>query len=452
MMKKFLAALKKKLIPPEDSEAISKVSHPDIKRIVWGASLVLIIFLGLFLLWAIFAPIDEAVMAPGKVSVVSTKKTIQHLEGGIISQILVQDGQSVQAGQVLVILDDTQSKASRDLLLQRRNELLAQQGRLLAERDNASTIQFDKVLLEAPSSQSVEAMAAQQRLFQIRHDTLQSNLDILKSQIRQAQNEIRSFKSQSQSFDSQLKLIDEEEKAVAYLEKKKLIERSRLLALRREHARLVGDRDEKIAQIAEKEQQINEIKIRILGIQNQFRRDTLSDLQELQQKLIDASERYKSAEDIVTRTQIIAPRTGKIINLQVHTIGGVVRPGEALMDLVPTHDELVIEARVRPQDIEQVQVGLLAKVKFLPFKQRSVPWLNGKVTRVSADSLEDQRTNQAYYAVQIAIPPQELARLRELKLEPGMPAQVSIVSRQRNLVDYLLTPIQDSFKRAFLER
>jgi len=427
--------------------------QPNIKSpVVFGAAVILIFF-GTFFLWSWVSPLESAAIAPGKITVDTHQKTIQHLEGGIVSKIFVKEGDLVQAGAALVQLDQTQPGALLDVLLSRSNALHAQEARLIAERDNDNKIIFPKVLLDEQNNPNImKIIKGQDALFAARQKAYDSTISILKQREEQMKNEIASIHSQVESSDKQLKLINEETEAVAYLEKKKLIERPRLLALLRNAARLKGDRDKDIALIERTKQRIGETKLQAINFKDRWQRDILTELRDTQRELSEVLERQKSAEDVLKRTLILSPRTGTVVDLKLHTIGGVIAPREALMNIVPQQDKLVIEARINPLDIDVVHKGLKAKVKLTAYKQRHVPSLDGEVTQVSADSFTDQQTHETYYLATVIINPGQLKRIKNVKLYPGMPVQVMIITDKRSAFEYFITPIKDSFHRAFREQ
>lgn len=417
----------------------------------FGLYIVVGFFCVLFL-WSVLFPIESAAVAPGKVTVNSNRKTVQHLEGGIIHTLRVTEGKLVKQGELLIQLDDTQAKASLELLQGQVTELMAAEARLKAERDKLESFEFPLDLQQRKSDPKVERiLSSQQQIFITNKKTMVGQIDILNQRITQLHKEIESLQAQVDSETKQLKLVEEEITAVKYLEEKKLIEKPRLLALQREAARILGDRGEHLGLIARAQQRIGETQTQILTMQDNTHRDILNELRETQQRLAEISEKEKAAQDILNRTAIIAPQDGKVVGLSKHTIGGVINPGEEVLHIIPTHDELVIEAQIKPLDIDVVHEGLMANVQFTAFKQRQTPTLSGKVTYISADIFEDPNTKEAYYRARVSITKDELKRLGELKLYQGMPAQVMIVVARRTPFNYFISPITESFNRAFRE-
>lgn len=436
-----------------DEQIVPIEAKPPIADTVKFGLIVICLFFGGFMFWSVMAPIESAAIAPGKVTVDSNRKTIQHLEGGIVKELHVRDGAVVKKGDLLIRLEDTQAKASFELLRGQSIELLAAEARLKAERDNATTLTFPEILLKNKDKPEVQAiMKSQKAIFETNKRTLAGHLNILGQRKSQLEKEIESLDAQVNSETKQLKLIEEEIKAVAYLEKRKLIEKPRLLALQREAARLLGDRGEHIGLIAKAQQKIGETSMQLLTTKDKYQKDILDQLRDTQQRLADILQRTKAAQDVLTRIEIKAPQSGKVVGLTAHTIGGVISPGEDVLHIIPSDDKLIVEARVSPLDIDVVHEGLLAKVQFTAFKQRSTPVVDGLVHHISADSFEDPNTKESYYKARIGISKEQMARLKGVKLYPGMPAQVMIIIDKQSPFSYFVTPIKDSFSRAFREQ
>ncbi len=428
-------------------------SAPMIKSsLIFGFSVVGVFFGG-FLLWSLLAPLDSAAIAPGKITVDSNRKTIQHLEGGIIKAIHVRDGQLVKKGDLILELEPTQAHASLDMYQGQATELLATEARLKAQRDESDKIIFPDTLLKNKNNPDVASiLSSQEKILAANNKAMSGQMTILNQRIEQLNKEIESLQAQAQAETTQWKLIQEEITAVAYLEKRKLIEKPRLLALQREAARLEGDKGEHLGLIAKAQEKIGETKSQMITIKDTDQKNTLDKLDDTQSKLADIVQKKKSAQDISNRTQIFAPQTGRVVDLKYHTIGGVVQPGEELLSIIPSDDKLIVEAKVSPLDIDVVHKGLQAKVRFTAFKQRSTPTVDGDVVDVSADIIEDKATNTTYYNARIEIANKELFEEPHLKLYPGMPVQVMIIVDKRTPFGYFWTPITESFHRAFREQ
>lgn len=429
------------------------IDEPDIFHPVKFGLMVLIIFFGLFFVWTLFVPLSSAAIAPGKIVVDSHRKLIQHLEGGIVEAILVKDGETVKQGQPLLRLAATQARASYDILHQRANELRATVTRLVAERDELDNIDFAPLLQASKNNIKLQKIIeGEQKVFRANRATFDGRLQILNQRIKQLQNEISAIMAQVNSQKRQIALVEEEIKAIAYLEKQRIVPKPQLLALQRELARLTGNKGQNEGYISRAKQRIGETSQQILSLKENYHRQVLEELNQARSELANIVEREKAALDTLERTTVLAPRAGKVVGLNIHTNGGVIKPGEVLMQLVPEADELVIEARVNPNDIDMVHAKQHAKVVLSALKQRTTPILMGNVKHVSADIFEDDTTGTSYYLAKVTIPPSELARLGNQRLYPGMPAEVMIVTEERTPLAYLLGPFKESFRRAFTEQ
>ena len=427
---------------------------PRTKKPILFGLIVIAIFIGGLSLWAGLAPLESAAMAPGKIIVSGYRRTIQHLEGGIVKAIYVRDGTSVTKGEVLLTLDDNQAKIVLQL---RRNdvfELLGMDARLQAERNNAEKITFSsRLLAQAGNAKVQEIMQGQIDIFQANEKAFKGSIIILEQKISQLNEEIKGMEASIESTLTQLKLIDEEIVSATYLEKRKLIERSRLLALQREEARLRGQLGEGRARTAVLQQSIGEAKLRIAALEKERHKEILNALRETQQELSGALEKEKAAADVLSRTAIRSPQSGVVVGLKIHTLGGVIRMGEPIMGIVPSHEQLVIEAKVPPNDIDVVHKGLIAKVQLTAFKLRNTRTLLGKVTRVSADIFTDKDTGESYYLTRIVIDKDELEKPpANQKLYRGMPVEVMIITAKLTPWEYFIAPITQSFYKAFREQ
>ncbi len=435
---------------PKDSEneAVTAASSP-IRFGLW-IFLVVFIFGGT---WAALAPLDSAAVASGSVVVESNRKSINHQEGGIIRELLVTDGDSVEYNQILVRLDDTSAKARREILQTQYRTALATRDRLLAERDGMENIQFSDRLVGDNETQYQDVMDAQRRIFESRRAALEGQEQILQQRILQLKEEIEGLRAQERGARSQMNLINDEILVVRQLVEKGQAVRPRLLALQREEAQLKGRRGEYLALIARAEQSITENQMAILNLTNDRQSEIVQQMREVQDQIADLQERLTAAEDILNRTEIRAPQSGIITQLRFHTIGSTIPPGEAILDIVPQNDALIVEANVFPQDIDIVHAGLKARVRLSAYSTRKVPMLTGEVLSVSADNFVDDRTGMHFYRARIRIDEGELSRLTsKVELYPGMPTDVLIVTGTRTLLGYLMDPITTSFVRAFREQ
>ena len=416
-----------------------------------GIMFMLFVFVGS---WMAFWPLATGAISPGKIVSDSSRKEIQHLEGGIVKEVLVREGDLVKADQVLVRLDNTTAQARSDLLRGQYITELANEARLTAERDGADAPAFPEELLsqEANDTKVRETLDTQRRLFATRREAVEGEVNVLNQKIAQSDEEINGLKEQISSANRQISLLDEEIKTVSGLLSAGNATKPRLLALKRAQAELVGTRGQSQAMIARAEQTINEAKIGILNRRTDFLNKVVAELKETQVRLSDLSEQMRASSDVVRRIEIKAPIAGSVTGLKVHTVGGVVRPGDTIMTLVPKDDKLIVESRVAPIDIDWVHEGLDARVRLTAFKQRNTPPVMGKVVTISADRFDDPRTGEGYFIARIEIPPSELKKLGKLEISAGMPAEALIITGRRTMLSYLVSPIRDSFSRAFREQ
>jgi len=435
-----------------DISADPQPTKPNIGKPVLFGMFIVIVFIGGLLTWSTMAPLESAAIAPGKVTVDTNRKTIQHLEGGIVKEILIEEGDMVKKHQTLILLETTQAKASVDLIQGKLNALRAKEARFLSEKNNLEQVEFPAELLMQSYQKNIQSIIeGEVALFNSRRLSLSTKIDVIAQRNKQFSQEIASYQALANASDEQLNLLNEELEAVAFLEKQKFIDRPRLLALKREAARLLGDRDEQLALAARAQQQIVESESQLIDLKTEYLKEVLENLRATQEEIAETEQRHTAATDTLNRTTVRAPLDGEVINLLAHTTGGVISPGAPIMDIVPSHDNLVVEARVNPLDIDVVRRGLLAKVQFTAYKSRHTPTVDGIVTRISADSLTDNQTGMSYYMARIVVSKEQLDRLGGVDLTPGMPAQVMIITESRTAFDYIITPLVDSFDRAFRE-
>jgi len=403
--------------------------------------------------WSTFAPLESAAIALGTVESESSRKTIQHLEGGIIREILVADGDLVHAGQTLISLEDTRASAEVESLKGQLWDAVAREARLVAEQHGDERVSFPpelkKANKESPSATAV--LSGQQNIFETRRQVLQSQVAINREKRLQVEKEIEGLRAQASAATKRVGIVRDEAATVATLVEKGLERRPRLLNLEREAADIEGKRGEIAAQISRAEQVISESQTNLLKLENDRQNEISQSLREVQNQIFQIRERLQAANDQLSRTAVKAPEDGVVTDLKVHTPGGVIGAGAPLMDLVPRQDRLIVTARVRPEDIDVVRPGLEADVNLLPYNQRRVAPLHGTVTRVSADRLLDKRTDQPYYATKIRVQDPQAAGQDAIKIIPGMPAQVFIKTGRGTVALYALKPLLDSFNNAFRE-
>jgi HlyD family secretion protein len=426
----------------------------ELRNSIAASALVIGLFFGGFGLWAAGAPLASAAIAPGVISPDGSRRTVQHLEGGIIRAILVDDGSIVQAGDPLIVLEDVGVRANYDALQARRHTLAAAQARLMAEQAGADDISFADWLIEATGDDAtaLEAMVTQRQLFRTRTQGLGDRQAILGQRIAQLHEEIAGLQAQINSDSRQIELIAEELAGVEYLYGKGLARKTQLLALERARSDLEGDQAERRASIARARQAIGENELQIQAQATAFRDAANEELSRVQAELAEVEQQLTPSGDVLARTLIEAPIAGTVVELRFHTPGGVIRPGEPVLDIVPVDEELIIDARLSPMDIDVVAAGLPVQVVLPAFKQRNVPRIEGRVHHISADVIVDPNTGERYFQAQIEIDPGQLATLDPpLDITAGMPAEVYVMTGEQTLLDYLLRPLYDSLRRAFRE-
>jgi membrane fusion protein, type I secretion system len=417
-----------------------------------GFLLVLVLFAGLGG-WAAVASISGAVIAEARVVVETNSKKVQHLEGGIVSEILTSDGVHVEAGQLLLRLDETETRATLAIINGALDELTTRQARLEAERDNATGISFPAEITSRLDQPDVNAAVnGQNNLFTARRGAKQGEQEQLSYRIEQLAEEIRGLQAQQTSKERQLTLIEDELVVLRNLREQGLVTRNRILALERELARLNGEHGALIAQIAGRRGQISETRLRIIQIDKNLHAEIAAELREAHTKIAEIKEKRLTAETRLRRTEIRAPRSGIVHQLMVHTIGGVIAPGEVIMLIVPKQDELTFEARVGPADIDQVQVGQKSSIRLRAFDPAMTPEIVGEVKRISPDSIADRQTGLQYYLVHIQVTQENLAKLGQRVLVPGMLAEAFIETQRRTVLEYLLKPLLDRVAHVFRER
>ena len=383
----------------------------------------------------------------------SSRKTIQHFEGGIIKQIIVADGDVVRAGQTLILLDDTKARSEVQSLRGQLWDAVGREARLLAEQHGYERVSFPADLQEEQKSNpgAAAVVAAQQSIFETRRQVVQSQIAVIRDKRMQVEKEITGMRDQESATARRSEIVREEVATVTYLVNKGLERRPRLLNLEREMAEIDGRRGELAAQISRAEQTIGESQTSLLKLESDRQNEIAQSLREAQNQIYQLRERLQTASDQLTRTEVKAPEAGVITDLRVHTPGGVIGTGAALMDLVPRQDRLIVSARVRPEDIDVVRPGLSADVQLLPYNQRRVPRLHGTVMHVSADRLLDKRTDQPYYAAKIRVQDPRITETDRVQIIPGMPTQVFIKTGHGTVALYALRPLLDSFNNAFHE-
>lgn len=432
----------------DDLEVILNTDDKPIRRIGF---IILFVMIGIFGTWSFVAPIDSSALATGVVVVKSHRKTIQHLEGGIVSQINVQDGDLVDVGDILLTLDDTQVKAQIKILQGQFISASAISGRLNAERQQIKEIIFSSELKELKDARVQEATAGQTQIFLARRNSLQGELSILKQRIGQLSLKIKGLRTQQKSNHQLLALYAEEIKDLKELLVDGFADKQRLRELQRQHTQTNSDIAALITEIASTQMQQGETKLQILQTERKFQEEVATQLEEVNSELFSISEQLVVAKDKNQRSEILAPVKGMILGMSAHTTGGVIGPGQAILDIVPEDEELIINAQVAPLDIDRIQIGTTAEVRFSAFNSKTTPVMEGRVRTISADSLQDEVTGMQYYQAKIELTPESYEKLGSLVLIPGMPAEVLINTGKRTLFEYLVQPLTDAFARSFIE-
>jgi HlyD family secretion protein len=425
----------------------------SIRRHIFAGIVVIGVLVAGFGGWAGTTSLSGALIAPGSIVVDSNVKKVQHPTGGIVGEVRVREGDSVKLGDVVVRLDDTVTRANLSIVTKGLNELYARKARLEAERDGAAKIEFPAALLDAASDPEVrKTMDAENKLFELRRTTRAGQKSQLRQRVVQLEEEITGHAAQRNAKQKEVELIERELAGVRDLFAKNLIQMNRLTQLEREATRLEGERGLLVATTAQAKGKINELELQIIQIDQELSSEVAKEMRDVDAKIGEFVERKVTAEDQLRRIEIRAPQDGTVFQLNVHTVGGVISAGDAIMLIVPAADNLTVEAKVNPQDINQLQIGQKAILRFTSFNQQSTPEINGTVSRISADITTDQRTGLGYYTIRIALSAEEVARLGEVRLVPGMPVEAFVQTGDRTVISYLMKPLKDHFQRAFREK
>jgi HlyD family secretion protein len=424
-----------------------------IQRHLWAGIALLIVLCGGVGGWAATTEISGAVIAPGVLVVDTNVKKVQHPTGGVVGEIRARDGDRVSIGDIVVRLDETVTRANLAIVLRGLDELVARKARLEAERDGLEGIAFPSEFIERLGELQVAAIVAGERkLFDLRQSARVGQKSQLRERIAQLLEEIGGIAAQIKAKAQEIVLIQRELTGARDLWEKNLMPITKLTQLEREATRLEGERAQLTATSAQSKGKISELELQIIQVDRDLASEVGKELREVDAKIGEFVERKVAAEDQLKRIDIRAPQDGVVHQSVVHTIGGVINAGEQLMLIVPSADNLIVEAKFAPQDIDQVKIGQRAVVRFTSFNQRTTPELNGVVTRVSADTTVDQRTSAPYYTLRISLSREEIARLGEVTLVPGMPVESFIQTGERKVISYLMKPLSDQVMRAFRER
>ncbi|MEX0431671.1 HlyD family type I secretion periplasmic adaptor subunit [Spiribacter insolitus] len=430
------------------------VASGNYRRYTLIGTLVLVLGLGGFLVWAATAPLASAVISNGQVVIEGYRKTLQHLEGGIIEQINVEEGQTVEKGEVLVTFDGTQARSDLAVVESRLLTALGQRARLRAERDGESRCDFPEALTEAEdSAKAAEIMANQRAIFTARQRALETDLSLRAQRIDEFEEQIRGLQSRLTAVESQIASFTEEVDEWSGLVEDQLADKQSLRDARRRLDEYRGERGRLISDIAGIRAQIATTRMERSLRQEEYDQEVATRLGEVQERILDARARISALRDKLSRTVVTAPINGSVVGLKVHTVGGVVSPGEALMDIVPQQRRLLVDARVPPDKIDDVRVGQATDLSFPALNTLFINNIQGDVVSVSADALNDQQNNESYYLARIRVNQAGVEALQQenFQLEPGMPVQAFIKTGSRSFLAYLVKPFSEMASRAFRE-
>ncbi|MGL9681512.1 MAG: HlyD family type I secretion periplasmic adaptor subunit [Wolbachia sp.] len=443
----------------------------EVLRVTWGplffSLIVILIFFGIGGIWSAIAPIDGAVHANGEVIVSSNRKIVQHLAGGIISKILVKDGQAVKKDEPLVLLSDVNEKANLSIIKEKLLSLLAAEARLIAIRGGFDTIKFpDEVKELSDDNLASKVMKDQIRLFDSQHKSILVRTDILQQCIKQLHDELVGLNSQLDATLKQYNLIAEELETKRQLLSGGYIGKPHILTLEKQFAEIEGRVGHYRAAISQVQQKIGEKELEIINVKNDSQERANIELKEVSTSIADLKERLIVAKDTLARTVIRSPQNGIVTDIRHHTEGGVIQSGVLIMSVVPSNDDLIIDAKIQNRNIEEILSaqkkdsnivsidglnGLKVKVRLSAYSTRRLSLINGIVSHISPDAFDDPRLGR-YYSVRVVIPKSELAQFKNVYLYPGMPAEVYIVTQSRTLLSFLFTPIIATVDRSFIER
>ncbi|MEY4640701.1 MAG: hypothetical protein RLZZ227_695 [Pseudomonadota bacterium] len=415
-----------------------------------GLTIAVLVF-GFFGLWSAFVPLGEAALASGYIGVSSYNQVVQHLEGGIVKEFRAQNGDVVQAGDVILVLDATQQEAMLEISRARLLALSAKEARLMAERDNLAAVTYPESLRATDAPQGAIEITSQEQQFRTRKASQEGALAVLEQRISQLESRVTGLRAMRDSKNTLATSFNDELVDVRQLLEQGFENKQRLRELERNHALLTGEAADLTANIASAEIQIGETRLQMLQLQNEFQAQVAAELAETQSAMKDTSERVAALGDVVSRTEVRAPVDGVVTGLQFHTVGGVISPGTPIAQIVPQSEDLIIEAQVRVNDIDRVAKGQEATIRLPAFSSKTVPTLYGTVLSLSADAMVDEATRQPYYQARVAITPESLADLENLVLVPGMPAEVLIKTGSRTFLQYLMKPLSNSIARGIKE-
>lgn len=443
--------------PMDISDAqVLREKHTDdrgIRRL--GFVIVLLVF-GVFGAWAVFAPLAGAVLASGSVTVEFYRKPVQHLEGGIVRSVAVRNNDLVTAGQTLVVMDDTQVRAQLEALRGQQIIDLAREARLIAQRDGLPRVRYPVGLSSRSKDPRVQdAIRVQDQTFAVRQASHEGEIAVYRKQIDQLRSRIDGLRAQKRSRDELVESYSREVRDFQRLLKEGFTEVQRVRDLERNLSQNEGQLGDLVSSIAATELQMAEIELKILQLRKDLQREVAKELVDTQTELFTLDERIRGLEDTLRRTVVTAPESGRVLGMAVHTAGAVVPPGGRLMEIVPQGERLLIEAMVSPADIDRVQVGQPAEVRFAALKSRDLPRIDGKLISISADRLTEEKREdaQSYFLARVEVDAKDAAMLARhgLPLQPGLPADILINTGERTFLQYTIRPLREAFKRGLRE-
>jgi HlyD family type I secretion membrane fusion protein len=426
---------------------------PDWKRPALVGYLIIILAFGGLGGWSAFARLDSAVVATGVVTLESSRKTVQHFEGGMVKNILVHEGQHVEQGDVLFKLDDTQSMANSDLSRHQLDGLLAQEARLMAERDRANQITFPPELVKNAAQPVIkDSINDQEKQFTERRASLDGQISILESRIKQYGSQLDGIAVERASTVEQLKFINIELEDLRGLLEKNLVQKTRVLAMEREKSRLEGVIGRADADTAKTQNDIGEAHLQIEQLHKKFSEEVNAQIVEVRSKISDLREKVAVSADVLHRVEIRAPRSGTVQNLHVTTIGGVIRPGEPLLELIPDDEGMVINAMVSPTDIDAIQAGMQAEIRFSAFHGQILPLMTGKIESISRDRIMDEQSKQPYFLARIVVDKEHVPTMVKEHIMAGMQTEVIVPTGERTVINYLVRPLRNRAVGALREK
>jgi HlyD family type I secretion membrane fusion protein len=413
-------------------------------------SLLLVVGIGV---WVWLAPLSGAVIGAGQVKVDMNRKTVQHQEGGIVGEILVRDGSKVKAGQTLILLKDVRVDAGNEAVRTQLDAEIAKAARLAAEQAGEAQIAFPPELTQRGSDPRVtELLKHESSVFRVRREALANQIALIRNQAREARDEIKARDAQLKADDRAIKLQRDELAQNQSLANEGFVSKTRLLILQREVAQHESRRAEGAAELARAQQKVSDLELRAETFRSTFNQEASNELRQTTAAIFELRERLRPALDAEQRQRITAPSSGEVVDLRVTSVGAVIAPREPILDILPEDPDLLVEARVRPEDVNYVRTGSPADVRLTAFRQRMTPTVEGKVVYISADRLVDKTTNTPYYVVHVRVSPEALRKAGDLKLQAGMPAEVFIQTASRNALQYLVDPVLGFLQRSLREQ